>query len=595
MTPCATGATFYRAINFNGPATTIDGVAWEAGTGIIPNYVGNGSAMSNPWATLSPSTDAARRDMIRSYRQHWSFNITLSAVPNGTYQVCAYVWQDWDDTTRSPYSISLNGTVVAANFDPGPTEGAWWRLGPWPVTVTNGTIQLRTTGGIANLSGLEIWSTGGGTPLALAVPMANAPIEAPTAATPVPAAATPLPALPTATAVPPVLTGQVVESDSQQVGRSAGWTTLTEPPGASMGSYLVNTSPQEVMAVYFQGTQAGIMYLQGPSFSAFTVEVDGVALQQVDSYAPDYVTNVIFTAAGLTEGEHVLRILPVSGVVAIDAFVVPAAAGATAAPTVAPDETVTPSATPALSPTLTPTMTATQPGIIEPTPTLIPVSPTATLLPLLPPLTVDIDDTVSDWTATSGWTISSQAVYNGGALGWQLAAPLPLPESLRLTRAIDLRGILAPAHASLVFASLVTAEQPAATVQVSIDSANTWQMVGTVPVTNAWTPVEIDLSAYTGQLIQLQFVWQGAPSLDPNAQVTWWIDRVSIQVVQPQPTATPTATLMPSPTATETPLPPTATAVPPTETPLPPTLTPTEEFAAPTPPGAEVTEAVQPP
>ena len=154
------GTSLYRAINLNGPATTIDGIGWESGTGAVPNFSSNGEPYADLSATLTPATDAARADMIRTYQQHWAFNMTMSAVPNGSYQVCAYVWQDWDDPVHPPYSISLNGTVVVPSHDPGPTKGAWWHLGPWPVTVTDGQIRLTTDGEVANISGIEVWHTG---------------------------------------------------------------------------------------------------------------------------------------------------------------------------------------------------------------------------------------------------------------------------------------------------------------------------------------------------------------------------------------------------------------------------------------------------
>jgi hypothetical protein len=42
--------------------------------------------------------------------------------------------------------------------------GNWDKIGPLAVTVTNGTIQLTSTGGEANISGVEIWTTPSVTP-----------------------------------------------------------------------------------------------------------------------------------------------------------------------------------------------------------------------------------------------------------------------------------------------------------------------------------------------------------------------------------------------------------------------------------------------
>jgi hypothetical protein len=52
---------------------------------------------------------------------------------------------------------------VRSNFVSG-AAGAWTKLGPYPVTITDGAINVSTNGGHANVSGLEVWtvSTGGG-------------------------------------------------------------------------------------------------------------------------------------------------------------------------------------------------------------------------------------------------------------------------------------------------------------------------------------------------------------------------------------------------------------------------------------------------
>jgi hypothetical protein len=386
-----------------------------------------------------------------------------------------------------------------------------------------------------------------------------------------PAAASSLPA-PTATATSPALAiaqpilpnpAQRIESDALQVERSAGWMAMTQPPGAGMGSYLVNTTSQEIMAVRFQGVEAGIVYLQGPSFGSFVIEVDGQVLQNVETYAPDTLTNVVFTVSGLSDGEHVLRVLPASGVVAIDAFVLSIPSDFSMTSTSVPVVTMIVSAAPTSAlPTETPLLVPTA-VIPTSTPVVVP-----TPLPLLPPTGDTLDDSAADWTATSGWALAPQAAANGGTLGWQLQALASLPESLMLNRQIDLRGILTPARPILSFYSLLAAGLSSAAVQVSADGAN-WQTAQAVTASAAWTPVEVDLSAYNGQLIQVRFVWQGSPAASAEAQVLWLLDRLAVLLAQPQPSSTPTATDIPSatPAATITPVLPTAAIIPATPTP----------------------------
>ncbi|EPX57642.1 hypothetical protein D187_004781 [Cystobacter fuscus DSM 2262] len=148
--------SFYRAINLNGAATVIDGRNWEGGD--APNYTFTGTAFANPAVTLNPATDANRAAMIRSSIWSTSAAVRLHAMPSGSYTVYLYTWEDNDPET---FSVYLEGSLVKANHDSGPA-GTWARLGPWTVTVTDGTLDLTTSGGAANLSGIEVLGAGGG-------------------------------------------------------------------------------------------------------------------------------------------------------------------------------------------------------------------------------------------------------------------------------------------------------------------------------------------------------------------------------------------------------------------------------------------------
>ncbi|MBX3084114.1 MAG: hypothetical protein KF716_20940 [Anaerolineae bacterium] len=167
-TPTQTAApslTFYRAINVGGPALVVDGNNWEANSGTTPNFTTNGTAMCDPWVTLNPPTDSARAQMISCYREHWAFSMAMSGIPNGTYVVYAYVWQEWNNTGQQAYNIALEGSTVVSNFNPGTVGGVWQRLGPWTVNMTDGTLNLTTSGsGLADISGLEVYqlTSGGG-------------------------------------------------------------------------------------------------------------------------------------------------------------------------------------------------------------------------------------------------------------------------------------------------------------------------------------------------------------------------------------------------------------------------------------------------
>ncbi len=144
-------AEFFRGINLNGPPLVIDGHAWEGGD--TRNLVSRDPAFENQAVPLVPSTDPERARMIRSSRWNGRADLKLANIPAGTYSVYVYVWEDNDPET---FSIALNGREVVRDFKSGPT-GSWSRLGPWRVVAEAGSIRLTTSGGAANLSGVEIW------------------------------------------------------------------------------------------------------------------------------------------------------------------------------------------------------------------------------------------------------------------------------------------------------------------------------------------------------------------------------------------------------------------------------------------------------
>jgi hypothetical protein len=149
---------FYRAVNLNGPALTIDGQSWEGSD--APNVKCTAGAFENQNVPLKPKTDAKRGQMIRSSRWGQDFAFELLNVPNGVYQVFAYVWED---NNGERYRITLNSkTVVRSHFSG--VAGTWKRLGPWRVDSTEGSLQIASSGGAANFSGIEIWSGDGEVP-----------------------------------------------------------------------------------------------------------------------------------------------------------------------------------------------------------------------------------------------------------------------------------------------------------------------------------------------------------------------------------------------------------------------------------------------
>jgi hypothetical protein len=114
-------------------------------------------AGANQSVTPVPATDANRANMMRSY--YWyQPNVTISAVPAGSYDVFLYVFEDNNAVT---YPILVEGNVVQADYNSG-SAGTWRKLGPFSTTINDGNINVRSTSINANFSGVEIWTAGQG-------------------------------------------------------------------------------------------------------------------------------------------------------------------------------------------------------------------------------------------------------------------------------------------------------------------------------------------------------------------------------------------------------------------------------------------------
>jgi len=158
---------------------------------------------------------------------------------------------------------------------------------------------------------------------------------------------------------------QVVEAEDPVVVLRAGEWTVHNTPDASGGAYIYSSGGlDDALSLRFSGTRLEVVFVKHPALGSFAIEVDGVLLQVVDSAAPDSAFG-LRAAVEVAEGEHVLRIYPQAGTIAIDAF---AAAGV-----IVPEATIEPTSEipqPTLEPAVPPTVDTATPAV--------PVQPTAT-------------------------------------------------------------------------------------------------------------------------------------------------------------------------------------------------------------------------
>jgi hypothetical protein len=229
--PPATEPTFVRAININGNAVTIDGRLFEQQP-VASNFTISGQSFCNQNVTLNPPTDAIRAGMIRCSR--WARNLTasFSNLTNGQYQVYLYVWED---NAAQTYSIAIEGSVVQANYNSG-AAGNWARLGPYNVNLTDGQLDITTSGGDANFSGIELWRPGSG-----AVNTPTATPTSPFTATPTPSPTAGASSTPTTTATP---TSTPTATATPTAGSGSSWLRIQAEnfSSAATGVRIFNSS-----------------------------------------------------------------------------------------------------------------------------------------------------------------------------------------------------------------------------------------------------------------------------------------------------------------------------------------------------------------
>ncbi len=112
--PLESPPEFYRAFNLNGPSLWIDERLFEGDS--APGLECNGGAFENAKVSLYPKVGPSAAKMIRSSRWSRELKITLHSVPNDSYQVFVYAWEDNKSTF---FDVSVNGKTVLEKFRSG--------------------------------------------------------------------------------------------------------------------------------------------------------------------------------------------------------------------------------------------------------------------------------------------------------------------------------------------------------------------------------------------------------------------------------------------------------------------------------------------
>jgi hypothetical protein len=147
----------------------------------------------------------------------------------------------------------------------------------------------------------------------------------------------------------------------------------------------------------------------------------------------------------------------------------------------------------------------------------------ARAIPVVPPAPGAMDARAPQWRATLGWTRIADAA---GHTGWVLKPRNPGADYLAWTTPIDLTH---STSARLQFWSWLTTSTSTARVEISVDG-RTWQPLTDVPATDDWALIDIDLSAFAGQVIWIRFAATG-PDGAPATDLTWLLRDAVIGLV----------------------------------------------------------------
>ena len=132
-------------------------------------------------------------------------------------------------------------------------------------------------------------------------------------------------------------------------------------------------------------------------------------------------------------------------------------------------------------------------------------------------------------TATPGGRDGGTASGSAGAGGavWEAVATGTESSVWDLDGPLDLT---AATEARITFASWLSTRGSTATVAVSVDGGGTWVSVAEVAASETWVPIEVDLGAYVGQLVDVRFVFDAVAPTDPAEADVWQVDDVQVLV-----------------------------------------------------------------
>jgi hypothetical protein len=145
---------FFRAVNLNGGALTVDGDAWEDSTAAA--ITASGSPFSEqPENVFPPVQGALAQALATGYELPATTGNVSLPVENGSYLVYVYVVSR---AGTDAGTVGIEGSTALDEFQAGPigTVRAWAKLGPYAVQVGDGALDVSCLSGMLRVSAIEL-------------------------------------------------------------------------------------------------------------------------------------------------------------------------------------------------------------------------------------------------------------------------------------------------------------------------------------------------------------------------------------------------------------------------------------------------------
>jgi hypothetical protein len=147
------GTAVAKAVNVNGPQLIINGVTFfaESASGMT---LSGGSRVVLSSGLVSPATSAEQKQLLST--SYWNSSGTMNAglpLANGSYRIYLHTWED---NYAMDFQLAFEGQAMGGTQSTG-AANTWKRIGPYEVTVGDGNLSIRATGGHFMLSGIEAY------------------------------------------------------------------------------------------------------------------------------------------------------------------------------------------------------------------------------------------------------------------------------------------------------------------------------------------------------------------------------------------------------------------------------------------------------